>query len=210
MDTMYVKLKDKFAMRIEDPFWNKNFSENLPKWIHIWVATMGLGCGILFILNATIFNMVDGTQRIPRVLGLVGLVCLVLMVLNRDTFLPFLGENFVPEKFLNLKERQPTDKVEKTIRVTVAAPNSKVLYWAADPGTAIRPTWQEGYGKFENSGVVTSDTYGVAQIPLVCPGRYIVHGYKVLPKHLHYRVFDARTHMLSRVFTVVLTNECLA
>jgi hypothetical protein len=101
-------------------------------------------------------------------------------------------------------------EAEKTIQVSVGSPNSKVLYWAADPGTEIRATWQEGYGKFENSGVVVSDARGMAQIPLVCPSRYIVHGYKILPKHVHYRVFNAQTQMLSRIFTVVLTNECAA
>ena len=48
-------LKNKVMMKIEDPFWNQNFNENLPKWIHIWIVTIGLGTGILFILN-TVFN----------------------------------------------------------------------------------------------------------------------------------------------------------
>ena len=207
MNDFVQTVKAKIAMRIEDPFWNQKFSDNLPKWIHIWVATVGLGSGILFILNSMI-GLVDGTATFPRLLGLLGLICLTLMIMNRDTFLPFLAENFLPEKFLKLKERQPA-KAEKTIQVTVGAPNSKVLYWAADPGKEVRATWQEGYGKFENSGVVVSDARGLALIPLVCPSRYIVHGYKILPKHVHYRVFNAQTQMLSRIFTVVLTNECV-
>jgi hypothetical protein len=207
MNDFVESVKTSIATRIDDPFWNQKFSDNLPKWIHIWVATVGLGSGMLFILNSML-GLVDGTATFPRLLGLLGLICLTLMIMNRDTFLPFLAENFVPEKFLKLKERQPA-KAEKTIQVSVGKPSAKVLYWAADPGTEIRATWQEGYGKFENSGVVTSDARGLAQIPLVCPSRYIVHGYKILPKHVHYRVFDASTQMLSRIFTVVLTNECV-
>jgi hypothetical protein len=127
-------------------------------------------------------------------------------VLNRDTYLPFLAENFVPEKFLKLDERIPKNP-EQMVKVKVS-PKSKVIYWAADPGKEVNPTWQKGYGKFENSGVVTSDSNGSANIPIICPSRYIVHGYKILPKHLHYRSYNSSTQMLSRIQTVVLTDLC--
>jgi hypothetical protein len=198
-------IKSKITMMTEDPFWNESFNENLPKWIHIWIATIGLGSGIIFIIN-TMFNMVDGSNSIVRLISILGLVCLVLMILNRDTFLPFLSENFVPNKFLNLDIRKPS-KADKTITVMVE-PNRKVIYWAADPGKEVSKNWKKGYGKFENSGVVMSDNIGVADIPLICPSRYIVHGYKILPKHVHYRVYNENSQMLSRIYTVVLSNLC--
>ena len=192
-------------MKIEDPFWNENFSENMPKWIHIWVVTLGLGSGIMFIVNS-IFNMVDNSNTIVRLIAITGLICLTLMILNRDTFLPFLSENFIPKKFLKLENRNPKN-FEKKIQVRVR-PNSKVIYWAADPGKEISKNWKKGYGKFDNSGVVTSDNNGNAEIMIVCPNRYIVHGYKILPKHLHYRVYNENSQMLSRIYTVVLKNDC--
>jgi hypothetical protein len=198
-------LKNKVMMKIEDPFWNQNFGENLPKWIHIWIVTIGLGSGILFILN-TVFGMVNGENPIVKTIAIMGLVSLVLMICNRDTYLPFLSENFVPEPFLNLKERNPK-KVEKTINIQVE-PNKKVLYWAADPGVEVKKNWKDGYGKFENSGIVKSDPLGNVKIPLECPNRYIVHGYKILPKHVHYRVYNENTQMLSRIQSVVLTDYC--
>jgi hypothetical protein len=200
-----TEMKNKLGMKIEDPFWNEKFSDNLPKWIHIWVATIGIGSGILFILNSML-NMVDRDNAIVRLIALMGLVSLVLLVLNRDTYLPFLAENFVPEKFLKLEERMPKNPEQKiTVKV---APNTKVIYWAADPGKEVNQTWQKGYGKFENSGVVMSDANGNAIIPIVCPSRYIVHGYKILPKHVHYRSYNSNTQMLSRIQTVVLTGQC--
>jgi hypothetical protein len=199
------EVKNSIGMKIEDPFWNDKFNDNLPKWIHIWVSTIGIGSGILFILNS-IFNLVDGENSIVRLIGLAGIICLVLLVLNRDTYLPFLAENFVPEKFLKLDERIPKNP-EQMVKVKVS-PKSKVIYWAADPGKEVNPTWQKGYGKFENSGVVTSDSNGNANIPIICPSRYIVHGYKILPKHLHYRSYNSSTQMLSRIQTVVLTDLC--
>jgi hypothetical protein len=198
-------IKSRITMKIEDPFWNDNFNENLPKWIHIWVVTIGLGSGIIFILNS-MFNMVDNSNSIVRLISLVGLICLILMILNRDTFLPFLSENFIPEKFLKLEDRFPS-KFETKINVKVS-PNSKVIYWAADPGKEISQNWKKGYGKFDNSGTLKSDINGNAEIPIVCPNSYIVHGYKVLPKHVHYRVYNKNSQMLSRIYTVVLKNDC--
>ena len=63
-------IKNTMMMRIEDPFWNSNFSENLPKWIHIWITSIGLGTGILFILN-TIFPLVDKEQPILRIFAFI-------------------------------------------------------------------------------------------------------------------------------------------
>lgn len=199
-------LRDRMNMKIEDPFSDTSFSENLPKWIHIWISTIALGTGVLFILN-TIYPLVDKENSILRLFAFLGLISLVLLLLNRDTYLPFLSENFLPEIFLNLKERKPK-KADKTVNVQVE-PNSTVLYWAADPGKEISKDWHKGYGKFENSGVVKSDHNGKAIIPIECPNRYIVHGYKILPKHVHYRVYNKANQMLSKVYTLVLKNDCL-
>jgi hypothetical protein len=204
MDVIY-KLRDRMNMKIEDPFSNTNFSENFPKWIHIWISTIGLGTGILFILN-TIYPLVDKDNSILRLFACMGLISLVLLLFNRDTYLPFLSENFLPEIFLDIKERKPK-KADKFVRVQVE-PNSKVLYWAADPGKEVSTNWKKGYGKFENSGIIISDNKGNAVIPIECPNRYIVHGYKILPKHVHYRVYNKDNQMLSRVYTLVLTNDC--
>ena len=198
-------IQNTMMMKIEDPFSNQQFSENLPKWIHIWVVTLALGSGILFTLNG-MFSLVDGNHVMVRLIGMIGLVCSVLMLMNRDTFLPFLSENFLPESFLKLDEHIPK-KAERNITLSVK-PNSKVIYWAADPGKEVHKTWKEGYGTFENSGTVLSDANGKAVIPLECPSRYIVHGYKILPKHVHYRVYDKDSQMMSRIYTVILTNEC--
>jgi hypothetical protein len=156
--------------------------------------------------TTTSFPMLDNTNPTLKIVAALGLFCLVLIILNRDTFLPFLAENFMPEIFLRTETRKPA-KADKFVSVYVQ-PNSKVLYWAADPGKDVSKTWKDGYGKFENSGVVKSDSNGKAVIPLECPTRYIVHGYKILPKHVHYRVYNKDNQMLSRIYSVVLTNEC--
>jgi hypothetical protein len=196
---------EEFKMRIENPIWNETFRENLPRWIHIWVVSIVLISTIVFGLN-NLFNFVSKDNLLVKLLSILGVLFGGLLIFNRDMYLPFLSENFVPEIFLNIKERRQKN-IEKTIEIRVE-PDTLVLYWAADPGKEVRKNWKLGYNKFENSGVVKSDAQGMAKIPIVCPSRYIVHGYKILPKHVHYRTYNKNNQMLSRIQMVTLKNEC--
>jgi hypothetical protein len=195
-------------MKTENPFWHSSFKENFPKWIHIWLVSIALFCGLFFSLfYSSAFLQKNMNNTAIRAAGLVGSAAIIIVLFNRDTFLPFLSESFVPAVFLDLKERKPRVS-EQVVNLHGLKPNCSVLYWAADPGKEISKDWKHGYGKFENSGIVKADAAGRAEIPIQCPARYIVHGYKVLPKHLHYRCYDADQQMLSRVETVTLYDKC--
>ena len=200
-----VKIQENFKMKIENPFWNETFLENLPKWIHIWLVSISSISSVVFAFTY-LTNYISKDLFIVRILAMAGIVSTLLLILNRDSFLPFLGESFVPEVFLSLNSRKPKN-VEKTVEISTE-PNRKIIYWAADPGKDVKKTWKKGYNKFENSGVVVADKTGLAKIPVQCPSRYIVHGYKILPKHLHYRIYNDSTQMLGRIQTIILTNQC--
>ena len=200
-----VKIQENFKMKIENPFWNETFLENLPKWIHIWLVSISSISSVVFAFTY-LTNYISKDLFIVRILAMAGIVSTLLLILNRDSFLPFLGESFVPEVFLSLNSRKPKN-VEKTVEISTE-PKRKIIYWAADPGKDVKKTWKKGYNKFENSGVVVADKTGLAKIPVQCPSRYIVHGYKILPKHLHYRIYNESTQMLGRIQTIVLTNQC--
>lgn len=195
-------MKEAFMMRIENPFWNETFLENLPRWIHIWVVSISFIGSIIFSIHY-LTNYLPQNYLI-KLFCIISIATTLLLILNRDTFLPFLSENFVPEIFLDLKVRNPKS-VENKIPLKIQ-PETKLIYWAADPGKEISKTWKKGYNKFENSGVVISDKNGNVEIPIQCPSRYIVHGYKVLPKHIHYRTYNENTQMLSRINTIILDN----
>lgn len=201
---------EEFKMRLENPIWNETFRENLPRWIHIWIVSIVLISVIVFGIN-NLINFVSRDNLLVRLLSILSVVFSVLLLLNRDSYLPFLSENFVPEIFLDLKPRgtKKSEKknVENVIEIKVE-PKTKVLYWAADPGNEVQKNWKKGYGKFENSGIVVSNDQGIAKIPIICPSRYIVHGYKILPKHLHYRTYNENTQMLSRISMIILKNQC--
>lgn len=200
-----ARIQEYLRMKIENPFWDETFIENLPKWIHIWLTSISFISSVIFAFTY-LTNYIKKDLLIMRTFAMISIVTTLLLLLNRDSFLPFLGDTFIPSIFLNLKIRNPKN-VEKKVEIK-CLPNRKVIYWAADPGKDIQKTWKKGYNKFENSGVVIADDKGVAKIPIQCPTRYIVHGYKILPKHLHYRIYNDDTQMFGRIQTIIMTNLC--
>lgn len=141
--------------------------------------------------------------------ALVGAIALVA-IFDRDLYLPFLSETVLPAPLIASSTHAPSihPKPEDVIikLPTGLPPNTKVVYWAAengDPRMPTKTTWKQAYGGFTNSGVVETDTAGVANIMLQCPQQYAVGPFKkVLSRHLHYRYADPkRPGMLSRVIT---------
>lgn len=133
-------------------------------------------------------------------------IAAVYLAIQRDTYLPFLGESVFPANLLT--ERVPT-KFNLQVPVQVA-PNSYVVYWAStEPGTgAETPNWKMAYDQYQNSGIVRSNEQGLATLKLNCPQRYTVGLFNnTLYKHVHYRV--AKDNIwLSRVMTVNVEKQC--
>ena len=184
------------TLSMENPF-----GSHRSKWIHIWIASFLIGYAALMAI-AIQFGYMERLVGMTwtRYIHPIAILAAVYMAMNRDTFLPFLGESFLPEIFLKTTpktgEKKDTDVVVVGLR-----PDSVVYYWAADPGKEVAKDWKQGYGRFENSGIVRTDKEGKVTIPVVCPARYIVQGYRVLPKHVHYRYYNPDTQMLSRIYT---------
>jgi uncharacterized membrane protein YuzA (DUF378 family) len=91
---------------------------------------------------------------------LIGISALGIMF-QRDTYLPFLGPTLVPCSILQNREPPGATKEVKVI----VTPNTKVLYWAAEPANEKLKTiqsWKEAYDQYENAGVTTSNGEGVA------------------------------------------------
>lgn len=134
---------------------------------------------------------------------LVGVAALIV-AFNRDTYLPFLGETLIPCSAL--QERTPPGATT-SIQVQVE-PNSKVLYWAAEPETEHLEKindWRKAYLSYENAGVVMSDSSGVATLKVRKPQPYMVPWKGRLEPHVHFRVCGDRG-FLGRVKTVFLAD----
>jgi len=137
---------------------------------------------------------------------LVGISAIAIMF-DRDTYLPFLGPMVAPCSVL--QDREPPGAT-KDVRVVVT-PNSKVLYWATNPANANDTlkelkSWKEAYAKYENAGVSTSNSDGIAILKIKEPQAYTVPVMGKLDTHVHYRVCG-ESGFMERVNTVFLNKS---
>ena len=124
------------------------------------------------------------TKSYSKIIYLViGLSAIILLIFShRETFLPFLGSAAFPCGLLEAKVPKQAN-LEVSISTT---PNTRILYWAAQPGEDLDRDWTIAYANYHNSGVVFSNALGEATLPVIAPGGYTVPRKTLLP-HVHYR-----------------------
>jgi uncharacterized protein len=135
---------------------------------------------------------------------LIGISALSIM-LDRDTYLPFLGPMVAPCSVLQNKEPPGATKDVKVI----VTPNTKVIYWAAEPANEKLKTlksWKDAYLEYENAGVATSNGEGVAVLKIRDPQAYKVPLKGRLEPHVHYRVCN-ESGWMGRINTVFLNQQ---
>lgn len=124
----------------------------------------------------------------------------IYLLLNRDTWLPFLTKSAFP--CAPLAEKHPADATAAyTVRTGV--PHANVVYWAAESSSDVSPNPWMAYSQYNNSGISRSDENGVAVLKLRRPGKYSVPVRGTLESHVHYRVC-LHPGMLSSVQTLVV------
>jgi uncharacterized membrane protein YuzA (DUF378 family) len=131
---------------------------------------------------------------------LVAMSALVLFI-QRETFLPFLGRTVIPQP---MTEYKPTGEL-KTKIIKNLPPNVKVMYWAALPSDKIVDNPNDAYGNYSNQGVTTTDANGTAILQVQNPASYkIPSNYDpfkgTLEPHIHYRYWTS-SGMTSNLFT---------
>jgi len=135
--------------------------------------------------------------------ALIGIASIIL-IFNTNYFLTHLDDTFIPYPLIN-NDNQPIDS-NYSIKILVP-PNSKVLYWAAEPLNNNEDMYrdvQKAYGDFMNSGIVTADASGNAYLLLKIPGPYTIHNQvfsKTLLPHIHYR-YTLKNSILSKIYTI--------
>lgn len=165
------------------------------------VIVGGLNWGLVGGFNIDLVKSVGSALNLPilstTIYILVGLSALCLSV-KRDVYLPFLNEAVYP--CATLSDRAPESA---TVKVPVRVmPRAKVVYWASEPNQdqPVSNPW-DAYTKYENSGVATADSNGIATLMVRDPASYKVPSGRVLSRHIHYR-YCVGSGMLSRVETV--------
>jgi uncharacterized membrane protein YuzA (DUF378 family) len=164
----------------------------------------GLNWLAIGAFDVNIVRKVFGDWFADYVYILVGLAAVSIMC-DRDTYLPFLGPMVVPCAVL--QDRAPPGAT-KEVKIIVA-PNTKVLYWAAEPANdKIKdvPSWKDAYQHFDNAGVATANQEGVVILKVRPPQTYTVPIRGKLDEHIHYRLCN-EDGWLSRVHTTPIMRS---
>jgi uncharacterized membrane protein YuzA (DUF378 family) len=164
----------------------------------IMIALVILGAlnwGLIGLIKVNLVEQFLGEYSVLvyLIIGIAGAV----LFMQRDIYLPFLGQMAIP-CLLEPKKQSKTDT-----KVTVKVPaNSKVIYWAALPGMNPKNDPYTNYGNYSNSGIAVANEKGEAVLEVNKPSRYTVGWFsKVLEPHIHYR-YCKQNGMVSRIETV--------
>jgi len=123
----------------------------------------------------------------------------IILMFQITTWLPFLGPCAFPSKGLipNKVNLLGTKKIKVNVK-----PNTRVAYWASLPNKNDPvPYVENAYDDFSNSGVVMSDSNGVAELSIIPGSSYTVPLGKEIPKHVHYRELDGMLGMMGELKT---------
>ena len=108
------------------------------------------------IIADFINNLFKTKLPIENTIYILVAVVAIKLAIDRNTWLPFLGESVFPDSLIPL--RTPS---KSNIKVKIQTkPNVKIAYWAALP-SADKQLVEKAYGDYSNSGVVMADANGL-------------------------------------------------
>ncbi len=186
-------------------FEGRYFKKLLFKIAMIFVIIGALNWLLIGIFDFNLVSYLFGKSMIENLIYIIVGLSAIGIMFDRDTYLPFLGQTIAPCSVL--ENREPPGAT-KEIKIVIS-PNSKVLYWAAEPANENLKninSWKEAYLKYENAGVATSNGEGVAVLKVREPQSYSVPFKGKLNPHVHYRVCD-NSGFMSRVNTVFINKS---
>jgi len=136
-------------------------------------------------------------DMISRFIYIVVAMSALVLVIQRDSRLPFLGHTVMPQP---MTEYKPSGElITKTIKNLPK--NVKVIYWAALPSDTVVDNPTDAYGDYSNQGVTVTDINGNATLEVTRPASYKVPFKGKLKPHIHYRYWTS-PGMTSRLFTI--------
>jgi hypothetical protein len=154
------------------------------------IGALAAGAILVFSLALTRVGLLQMSFKGPigTTMLLIGVMGMLILLADRDSYLPFLGYCVLPPSTLAL--RTPRDS---SVSITVNVPPNamQVMYWASESAANTAPTPHDAYGHYENAGVAKVHADGTSILRVRCPGQYMVRGNKLLPRHVHYRTIYA-------------------
>lgn len=167
---------------------------------------------IMVLLFTIIFGffvlLSPNINLIIKLITMIVVICALMLAINRDTYLPFLGKTILPTNVIIPEKIPPGANVDYTIVLHGVKDGTKVIYWGAqsieEKREDIKINPVEAYNNYINTGVSVVSN-GKAKITFFCPGKYQVNhlGFKMdMKRHIHYRLQCPETGILSSVMTL--------
>jgi len=165
------------------------YTKTYLKMVVIIVVLIGaLNWGLIGAINinlvqqfSSLFN--QNSYMVSRIIYIIVGLCSLLLIFNRDTYLPFLGEAVIPEQKLSTPEIK--DEVKVVLKNLPS--DVKVIYWAAQSSDNTFDNPIDAYGDYSNQGVVISNNNGEATLIFNKPAAYKIPSGRTLKPHVHYR-----------------------
>jgi uncharacterized membrane protein YuzA (DUF378 family) len=183
----------------------------------IYARTLLFKIGMMFLIAGGINIFLSKLFKVDLVEDLIGDggisklfyffvgIAAIMVMFDRDTYLPFLGPMVAPCSVL----QDSTPSGATTSVKVIVTPKAKVLYWAAEPANSKFEklnNWKQAYLNFDNAGVTTADDNGVAILKVRDPQPYTVILKGKLDAHIHYRVCGP-VGWMGRIRTVKIKEQ---
>jgi len=148
-----------------------------------------------------LFN--DDYSVILRIFVIFVIAAAIILMIKKDTFLPFLGLAVLPNTLIADEKIPNGANVSYTIDMNDYEEGTVVIYWAANKTDKIIEDPIEAYKNYNNVGVCKVKN-GKADVRIFCPDKYKVKKIfnQLLERHFHYRIVFKDTGFLSPVMTV--------
>jgi hypothetical protein len=163
---------------------------------------------ISFILAYTVISSLyillnDDYNIILRIFVIFIIAAAVILIMKKETFLPFLGLAVLPSPIIANEKVPNGANLSYTIDMNNYEEGTVVIYWAANKTDAIIEDPSEAYKNYNNVGI-SKVKNGKAEVRIFCPDRYKVKKVfnQLLERHFHYRIVFKETGFLSPVMTV--------
>ena len=138
-----------------------------------------------------------------RIFAIFIIAAAVILMMKKDTFLPFLGLAHLPNTLIADEKIPKGANLSYSIDMNEYEDGTIVVYWAANKTDKIIEDPYEAYKNYNNVGV-SKVKNGKAEVRIFCPDRYKVKKVfnQLLERHFHYRIVYKDTGFLSPVMTV--------
>lgn len=172
-----------------------------------WMRLITIFVVILYTLLSTAMVVFKINNTFIRIIALTVLASALYLAIDRNTYLPFLGETAISPIVFDQELAPPGSSTTYELKLDGVEDSTRVLYWASMTNEGDHyESPEEAYQGFANTGI-TSVKNGQATLKLNCPDTYDVGLFfkRTLDKHIHYRLIKKNNAMMSQVYTVYIS-----